>query len=63
MILKMNKTELEMVSTVLNQFDDVTDFTIVREPITGGGYSFDLVFDTTIKGMRGVFKLDLTEVK
>lgn len=61
MNVKMTKAELETVSGVLKNFDDVNDFTIVRGPLTGGGQSLELVFETTVKGMRGLFKLDLTQ--
>lgn len=63
MNVKMTKNELETVSTVLRHFDDVTDFTIVRGPTTTGSQTLELVFETTVKGMRGLFKLDLTDAK
>lgn len=61
MNVKMTKQELKSVSSVLDQFDDVVDFTIVRGPLATGGHTLEIVFETTIKGLTGLFKVDLTE--
>lgn len=61
MNVKLTKQELKSVNSVLDQFDDVVDFTIVRGPLTSGGQSLEIVFETTVKGLTGLFKVDLTE--
>ena len=61
MNVKLTKAELQSINSVFTQFDDVHDFTIVRSPQVNGKHSLEIVFETTIKGLRGLFKLDLTE--
>lgn len=59
--VKLTKNELKSVLTTLDRFPDVDDVTIVSTP-TGIGNTLEVLFDTTVNGISGVFKVDLTDI-
>lgn len=58
--VKLTKDELKTVLTTLDRFPEVNQATIVTAQ-TGIGVTLEVVFDTTINGISGVFKVDLTD--
>jgi hypothetical protein len=58
--VKLTKDELQSVLTTLDRFPDSHIVTIVSTP-TGVGNVLEVLFDTTINGISGVFKVDLTD--
>jgi hypothetical protein len=58
--VKLTKDEIKTVLTTLDRFPEVDHATIVTTQ-TGIGTTLEVVFDTTINGISGVFKVDLTD--
>lgn len=60
--IKIHKDDIKNILTTLDRFPDVTgNVTIVTDASSGIGYTLSVVFDTTINGIPGVFKVDLTD--
>lgn len=59
--IKISKEELEQVLSTINKFPEVTDVTIVTTQ-TGIGSTLEVLFNTKINNIPGVFKVDLTDV-
>jgi hypothetical protein len=58
--VKLTKDEIKTILTTLDRFPEVDHATIVTTQ-TGIGTTLEVVFDTTINGISGVFKVDLTD--
>jgi hypothetical protein len=61
--VKINKGELEAILHTLDSFDDVlkeNNVTITQQE-NGIGYRLEILFDTKINGIPGVFKVDLAD--
>lgn len=58
--VKLTKDEIKTILTTLDRFPEVEHATIVTTQ-TGIGTTLEVVFDTTINGISGVFKVDLTD--
>lgn len=60
--IKIHKDDIKNILTTLERFPDVSgNVTIVTDASSGIGYTLSVVFDTTINGIPGVFKVDLTD--
>jgi hypothetical protein len=63
--IKINKGDLVAILHTLDSFDDVlneNNVTITQQESGSGiGYRLEILFDTKINGIPGVFKVDLTE--
>lgn len=60
--IKIHKDDIKNILTTLDRFPDVNgNITIVADASSGIGYTLSVVFDTTINGIPGVFKVDLTD--
>lgn len=61
-VIKIAKDDLKNILTTLERFPDtLTNVTIVHDNSSGIGYHLEILFDTTINGIPGVFKVDLTD--
>jgi hypothetical protein len=61
--IKINKGDLKAILHTLDSFDDVLNesHVTITQQENGIGYRLEILFDTTINGTPGVFKVDLTE--
>ena len=60
--IKIHKDDIKNILTTLDRFPDVNGtITLVTDHSSGIGYTLAVVFDTTINGIPGVFKVDLTD--
>lgn len=61
-MIKIAKDDLKNILTTLDRFPDIaTNVTIVQDNSSGIGYRLEILFDTTVNGIPGVFKVDLTD--
>jgi hypothetical protein len=61
-VIKIAKDDLRNILTTLDRFPDITtNVTIVQDNSSGIGYRLEVLFDTTVNGIPGVFKVDLTD--
>jgi hypothetical protein len=61
--IKINKGELKAILHTLDSFDDVLNesYVTITQQENGIGYRLEILFDTKINGIPGVFKVDMTD--
>lgn len=62
--IKLHKEELKAILETLELFPDVdTPVSITQQEVgvTGSVYRLEILFDTTVNGIPGVFKVDMAD--
>lgn len=60
--MKLSRQEIFDIIRVVNTHLDVEEFTIIKSHEGGIGPSLSIKFETEVKGQRGEFEIDLTDV-
>lgn len=60
--IQIHKDDIKTILTTLDRFPDVaSNVTILQDNSSGIGYRLEILFNTTVNGIPGVFKVDLTD--
>lgn len=60
--IQIHKDDIKTILTTLDRFPDVSSgVTILQDSSSGIGYRLEILFNTTVNGIPGVFKVDLTD--